>query len=154
MRHSLCGRRPRAQRAEGAAEADEERKLFWNVVEDSDDYLREIANYWLDNNLRSLLNDNNPAHRAEAKERKEPVEKKTTAEAKTKMQEHVKREARIILLSMITPNGKTLAQCTGEDCSRFGGWYLELAKAVPADTKVGDALSEDEVHKTWQQACK
>jgi hypothetical protein len=53
------------------------------------------------------------------------------------------------LLDLIAPNGKPLAQCTGADCRRIGGWYGRLAAKVPPRKTVGAVLSEAQLRKLW-----
>jgi hypothetical protein len=68
----------------------------------------------------------------------------TKAETKTKLDEHIEKRAKLILLDLLMPNGKALRDCTGTDCRKFGGWFSRIADRV-GSKKVGDVLSEKEV---------
>jgi hypothetical protein len=51
------------------------------------------------------------------------------------------------LLDVIMPNGKKLANCTGADCIRFGGWLINVGEVVGVTKVVGEILSEKELIK-------
>jgi hypothetical protein len=120
-------------------------KLFWDEIEDDKDLLRDIVGYWLDHNYQSLLSTSSPSPKPAG-----------TAKSKTAVGERLRQrihyETRIVLLDLIMPNDKRLAECTGAECGRFGGWLFQLSKKVPANKTVGDSLTEDEVYRLWQFA--
>lgn len=53
------------------------------------------------------------------------------------------------LLELVMPNGKTLADCTGAECKRIGGFAAKLAAKVPTHKTVGEVLTEKEVRALW-----
>lgn len=58
---------------------------------------------------------------------------------------------KMILLGMLAPNGKPLAQCTIDECKAFGGWYLKLAIGRKGTSIVGDCYTEQQLREaqTW-----
>lgn len=55
-------------------------------------------------------------------------------------------------LKKVMPNGKELRDCTGNDCTRMGGWFLKIAERVKPTQKVGNALSEEDVQNLMAKA--
>jgi hypothetical protein len=55
----------------------------------------------------------------------------------------------LILLAVITPNGKKLRDLTGRECGQAGGWFAKLAGKVKATQKVGTVLTEPELRELW-----
>lgn len=123
------------------------RALFWDEIADSNnghkdpqwDQLFAIAQYWLDLNIRAVA----------PRSARTSAASKPAAEIKEQIVKRIEQEAKLILLDLMMPNGKTLGQCTGQDCRRMGGWVLKIAKAVPTKSKVSDVLSETQVRKLW-----
>ena len=115
------------------------RELLWDQVKDDTTLLYAIVEYWLDNNVRSITDERT----AKKKARVNQTTVKQTLVGKL-------RDEALKLLDLVMPNGKTLRQCTGQDCRRFGGWATRIAKHVPAKKMVGDVLSEAQVSKLWQ----
>jgi hypothetical protein len=137
-------------------------ELFWEEVEDEKDYLRAIVQYAADNAFRSLNDkrekqtrapDEPEARRRSAKEKKAQAAKAVSG-VKDKLKQRVVDEARILLLKLEMPNGKTLGKCTGPDLERIGGWYSGLAKLVPARKNLEDVVSEDRLWALWKQQRK
>ena len=128
---------------DGKPKADEAkwRESFWKEIEDDKDYLQAIVEYWLDNNLRSL-SDPKLARRTHG------LQKQAISSVKATVAQRI----RTTLLELKMPNGKTLGNCTGMECAKFGGWLTEVGNVVPASTKVADHLSEDEVRKLWHES--
>lgn len=48
-------------------------------------------------------------------------------------------------LELVMPNGKALRDCTGEQCTKFGGFYARIGKKVGATQLVGRVLTADDV---------
>jgi hypothetical protein len=121
-------------------------KLFWNEIEDDKDHLRSIAQYWFDLALLALQRK---PHRTKprAQEQREHVET-----VKEGIKQRIEHEAKVVLLQLLMPNGKTLGECSGQDCRRFGGWFTILARKVPAGKLVADTLSEKQVYQIWTTA--
>jgi len=118
------------------------RDLFWHEIGEDGQMLRAIAEYWLDHNLRSLTDDN--------RDRDRTARRTAIQDAKTQVMERIGEQAKIVLLDLVMPNGKTLADCTGADCRRFGGVFSQIAQKVPARQLVGAVLSETQVRRLWQ----
>jgi hypothetical protein len=127
-----------------AGDLDEEESLFITAV------YSHFANCMLAVN-RGVHKSESHEERQEAAAVKRAESTAAVAQVKGKLQERVVEEARIILLELAMPNGKTLGECTGQDCKRFGGWFARIAKAVPARKRVAEALSEDELWKLWRR---
>lgn len=142
--HRLIAEHPKA-------DEDKWRRLFWREVQGDEALIRSIVEYWLDNNLRSMLAGD---RRAAARKQTAADVAVETATVKAKVRERVRKEAKILLLGLLMPNGKPLRHCTGDDCRKFGGWLAGVARAVPAKKQVGDVLSEGDVRKLWLAATK
>lgn len=112
------------------------REQFWDLIKDdlsdSGD-LKACIEYWLDNNLRSLMPQ---LHRGST--------------SRTSTASEIEKETNRLLLQLVMPNGKRLAECTGSDCVRFGGWYSAIAALVPPDQIVGVHLDEQKLQQLWQ----
>src|SRR6516164_1704973 len=90
-------------------------------------------------------------HQSKQRKPPEPPERERAHSVKRQLKARVQEEAKLILLDLLMPNGKTLRNCTGADCECFGGWFTRLAKHVPAKKLVGDVLNERDVRKLWQR---
>ena len=123
------------------------RKIYWDTVRKHDEqtYLRAIVEYFLDNAFLAL------DHKRQALTRKQE-RPATNGNAKTgvvsAVRDRVHREAQVILMDLLMPNGKRLGDCTGTQCKKFGGWLTAVAK-VAGSKRIADALSEGEVRKIW-----
>jgi hypothetical protein len=119
------------------------RDEFWAQITEGlppldETYVKPIVEYWLDNNIRSLVS-----------EMDEPRQRKQ--QTRTEVERRKREIESLILLNLQMPNGKLLGECTGSECKRFGGWYVEIAKVVPAKKLVGDVLNETEIRKLWNK---
>jgi hypothetical protein len=113
-------------------------RKFVEKLADDDDHLAVVIEYWFTNNLRSL--------RAKPK----PIDSAATiAGFKAKLDGKIAQKAREILLDLIMPNGAPLRDCTGKDCSDFGGWFKKIADMVKPRQRVGSILSEDQVRALY-----
>lgn len=114
----------------------------------NDSYLDVIIDYWFANNFYSLTADR-PERKAEARAQKaDQVET-----IKTKLKAKIVEEARVILLDLMMPNGRRLAECTGAECGRMskrvGTWLSNIAGAVRPSEVVGDVLDEAAVRRFY-----
>jgi len=110
-------------------------ELFWQEIRNDEEMLHTIAvKYWGTNNYSYLVYRPDPGSRT-----------KTTAENIEAAKNSIL--SRIILLDFNMPNGKPLRECTKQDCQRFGGWLLKVARAMKPKQKVGDVFSEHELRK-------
>jgi hypothetical protein len=113
---------------------------YTKAVRDNYTYLDPIVEYWFANNYHSLMRQRQTPETRE--------EKTARAIAVENVKETIKQRAtRMVLLDLVQPNGKALRDCTGKDCTKFGGWLANIAKKVKPTEKVGDVLSESEVRK-------
>ena len=123
--------------------------IFWQEIEDDKEILRNIAGYWLDHNYQSLKAAAEPQQKPTTSSSSPPEKEPSSGE---RLRRRIQYETRIILLELIMPNDKRLADCTGAECGKFGGWLFALSKKVPTNKTVGTTLTEDEVYQLWQQA--
>jgi hypothetical protein len=124
------------------------RHLHDRVLGDEQEYLLPILLHFVRNTLSAL--ERSEARKAsEAREKQAAEEREDVTRVKDRVTEHVRKEAEKILLDLEMPNGKLLRDCTGKDCTRFGGWYRRLAKSVGPRKLVGAMLSEEEVRKLY-----
>lgn len=116
------------------------RSLLDEVRED-DDLLLPILIYWVRHNMRALS--------AEPTQIKEKATKRRKRESAVRKK--VESRAKIIFMQMIAPNGKILADCTGKECSKFGGFFSAVGKEVKPTETVGGALSEQQLVALWRK---
>ena len=117
-------------------------KRFTDLVVEDQDRLVIIIEYWFANNYRSLTKQS-PAWRRE----KIGVLAKTkeVVEVKKAIVSAIKEKADIMLLKLITPNGKPLGKCTGAECIKFGGWFVKVGTKVGATKIVDSVLTEKSI---------
>jgi hypothetical protein len=130
------------------------RAMFLEQVMNDDDYARSCANYCFDLGMRAWKA---PDEQAKEKRQAEKVKRASAVRVaveknKEIFKERIKHEVKTAFLQMITPNGKTLAECTGAECVEFGSGFTQIGQRVPANQKVKDILSEKQVAKLWQNA--
>jgi hypothetical protein len=150
----ILNERPKAGR-------DEILKLFREEVKADEDLMDGVILYWFDNNWRSLSPETKaggPGAKpggtaARASVTPPTVTAKTIpSSAKHKIKERIVYETKLMLLELVMPNGKRLADCTGPECQSFGSWFAELAAQAPKDKTIGEAFSEDQVRALWRAA--
>lgn len=120
------------------------------LLEDrSADMLDSVIEYWFTNNYHSLVA---PVARAPRPPREvvKAAQTAKVADIKSKVQARIQEEAQLLLLDLVMPNGKSLRDSTGKECAKAGGWYTKIAMRVPPGTKVGKALSEDQLRALWR----
>jgi hypothetical protein len=109
-------------------------------LREDDDYFLAAAEYAFDNALRALHNE----------KKQRPATKQASKSAAI----HARLVAQIkgrVLLKLKMPNGKELRNCTGDECSHFGGWLKRIAIVIGPDNRVGDILSEAEVRDIYAE---
>lgn len=113
-------------------------KMLRDRLEEDDgrDYLDSIVEYWFINNYNSLV-PRSPARRINVESVKAGIKKSAV---------------KMVLMDLVMPNGRTLRDCTGGECAAFGGWYERIGAKVEAGQKVGEALSEKELHELLDAA--
>jgi hypothetical protein len=127
------------------------RKLFWREVKNDEDHQRALSEYFLDHVFKSLHDSESRKRSSEQAKEAASAARERAHNVKRQLKARVQEEAKLILLDLLMPNGKTLRNCTGADCESFGGWFARLAKHVPAKELVGDVLNERDVRKLWQR---
>jgi hypothetical protein len=123
---------------------------FWEEVREDLDQLKGIVFYVGNLGVRALT----PKHKKRTGSAHEVEVKKAVAIMKTKIKKRIAEEARLLLLDLITPNGKPLRNCTGQECRALGSWYAQLGQKVPANKTVGNCLSENQVYRLWKASNK
>jgi hypothetical protein len=56
------------------------------------------------------------------------------------------------LLQFMMPSGKTLAQSTGAECNKVGGWFKTIGQRVGRTGVVGDKLTENDLQKLFKSS--
>jgi hypothetical protein len=56
------------------------------------------------------------------------------------------------LLQFIMPSGKTLAQSTGAECNKIGGWFKTIGRKVGHQGIVGQKLTEGDLQKLFKES--
>jgi hypothetical protein len=110
--------------------------------EDTEDYINTIVDYWFANNYYSLVTPGLLPNRDTAASR---IRRETRQIAET-VKAKIVLGATIVLSEMVMPNGKNLADCTGQECAdlaeHLGGWLVRVSRAVKPGERVGDAIDE------------
>jgi hypothetical protein len=115
---------------------------FFDEVVGNENYMKVILEYWFANNYASLI--------GKRKQRKPSTGKlETAATVSTKINDRIEREAQTLLLEWTMPNGKRLADCTGSDCKKVGGWLSRIADKIKPTDIVGRVLSEKQVRSLY-----
>lgn len=52
---------------------------------------------------------------------------------------------KVVLMSMATPLGKPLSECTGAECMALGGWYVAIGAMTGEENTVGVVLTENDL---------
>jgi hypothetical protein len=122
------------------------RRLFRQELEthDPETYGRAIVEYFLDSVFRAL----NDASKETRRKTQAGTQNNAKAAIDVAVKERVQREAQVILMDLLMPNGKLLGECTGSECKKFGGWLIGVSK-VAGRKRVADALTEGQVRKIW-----
>jgi hypothetical protein len=140
-----------AQRYPRASEWELAEHLKECVLGDDSDYLLPILRMTVRNIMRALEDEKSKPRKprkslaqlaAANKARAERIER-----AKTKWTDRIHEEAEKLLLDHEAPYGKPLRDCSGKECTRFGGWYQRLGAKVGPRKLVGDVLTEEQVRE-------
>lgn len=115
----------------------------------NEDYLDGIVSNWVANERRNLTHVPRPVYRDTEERKAVAAEREVNViELATRIKSHVEK---MVLLEMVMPNGKTLAECTFKDVARFGAKFIGLSKGGKPTEKVGK-LTEAEVQKLYRYA--
>ena len=131
------------QLVEKDGEAGDWSEEMWDTIKnDVSDIgiLRAIFQYWYDNNIRSLVPELMGRRRTEQ-----------VARTAQQVEAGAAQFRKLILLSLVMPNGKPLGDCTGAECRSFEGWLSQLATLVPPNQKVADVLTEEKLQELWNR---
>lgn len=125
-------------------------KLFRERLQEdeSEPFLDTIIEYWFANNYHSLMSSpalRNHADAENIRARKSALVSQFT----TSIKERIVEAAALVLSDMMMPNGKRLAECTGAECSKMGGWLRNVSKRVEGEQTVGAVLSECDLQRLY-----
>jgi hypothetical protein len=130
------------------SEAEAKEQLWEELQHDAQRYFRLLYDNW--------FNVNWPQYRAEVKDGSVAVlreyrqsRRNRGAKRKVVAKRTLERAAPIVLMNLPTPGGKALRDCTGAECTRFGGWFKDIGKAIKPNEKVGKALSETDLQNLY-----
>lgn len=135
---------------------------WWEEVKKDSELLQAVADYWWANNYRSATKKPGTVHSmpspspTRAYVPPSPAERKKIehdiVERKREIESQVERiEKNFSILSMLTPNGKPLYECTGNECIKLGGWYESVGRRV-GRRKVGSVMTEDALQELIDKA--
>lgn len=112
-------------------------KFARSLNKKSKDYRRAIEWYFFVNMYEYLTGSR---HR-----QRDPVQLAEVRQANRNAIEQIK--AKIVMLDLVMPNGKTIRDCTGHEMASFGTRFKKVAARVGKVNSVGSVLSEDELQK-------
>jgi hypothetical protein len=124
-------------------------RLFRERVIDDAEAIDSCLQYYFDRTLASIERS---ITETEATTVTHKRMKKEKIKASVQLQGRMNHEAKRILLDWVMPNNKTLADCTGEDCAKLGGWLRAIAKDVPKNKTVGDVFNEKQLYAIYRSA--
>ncbi len=126
-------------------------RLFVDKLKEDEEaeYMETIIEYWFTNNYHSLLAASGTASSATS----QTAAQRTAAleGTKQKLRDKIDEQAKIVLLEMMLPNGKRLADCTGQECKSIGGWLGKVARRVEPDETIGAKLTEDDLRALYEK---
>lgn len=113
----------------------------------SEDDFEAAVTYAFDNNIRALRKqDISARERAERANRKVEVAKQAARVAERHADAVKAIKHQVMLLNLPMPNGKLMRNCTGEEIGGFGKSYAKIAQKVGPRKRVGEVLTEDQLH--------
>ena len=113
-------------------------ELFLEQLNKHPAYMRSIAIYVMANTRAALVPKTKGGGRGN-NNLEANVVKRVAAKAMT------------ALMDTIMPTGKTLAESTGAECTRAGGWLADVGKVVGPKGIVGRKLTEKELRELWNK---
>jgi hypothetical protein len=130
---------------DGLSNEDILEKVDAAILKD-EDYRHAVALYYIAGERRNLTIARRQPSPAD--QREEAAAK--SAELRAQVEQIAKpRIVQFVLLEMVMPNGKTLAECTFKEVAAFGAKFAALSKGGKPNEKVGN-LSEPEVRKLFR----
>lgn len=108
------------------------------------DYLAAVIEYWFANNFLALTRAQQATDKA--------ARLRLIAAGGKALDQMIEHRAAVILMDMVTPNGKALGDCARRDLERTGGFFGRVAAAMPnRKLHVRNALTEDQLHALWAE---
>jgi hypothetical protein len=126
-----------------AADREELLELFAAEIRNDAQMIDALILYWFKNNYDSLT-----------RERRKPADPVPSRVVVEKVKAEIRENAtKLVLLDLVLPHGKTLADSTGGECSllgpRVGKWLEKIGEAVPSGKLVGKTLTEENVRQLY-----
>lgn len=134
----------------------EAKEFLWSSMKDNKDIFRLLFDNWFNVNWRRyepqvkevvtkkgkkrIVGRSVTIVRLIPKQHQQSKEKR-----KIIAQKIIQNAAPTILMNLPMPNGKPLKDCTGNECSKFGGWFGLIAKAIKPKEIVGKHLTETDL---------
>jgi hypothetical protein len=143
-------------------------ETMWHEVREKPTVMRAIFEYWFANNLRSIQpevpldidlssteerKETKPLPSEEEIKKQEEITQELNIRTEEMLKKAIHKKAQILLLEMVLPNGKTVGDTTGQElreiASTMSNWLITIIPMVPADKKVREVLSEDQLKAAY-----
>jgi len=138
--------------AKGTA-ADERRHIrdFIKLLDEPgyEEFRNAIIDEWARIKYSTAYQAAHPPTMSELKSRQQQRKRASANERKTI--DDLKSRLLSRALTLIMPNGKTLAKCTGAQCIEFGGWLIKVGERVGPHRLVGDVLTNKDLARIATQ---
>ena len=122
------------------------------MLEGGDDMIAAALEPWL-TKRRQIWRRDREANKPEVAAARQAAIQADRAAIREQLTEHIRTEARVMLLDIVMPNGKRLRDCRGTECVKMGkvhiekgSWWIAIGQKAGKE-KVGDVLSEAQVAK-------
>jgi|SRR5579859_5220155 len=120
---------------------------FLDIARENEAMIETALTYFHANAWQALTRKERSPSEKEARRKETEA---AVAAAKAKVTDAIEAKAKLLLLDLIMPNEKRLAECTGFECIKFGGWLGAVGKAAGKQL-VGKALTEQQVRSFWEK---
>ena len=77
--------------------------------------------------------------------------RETTFKRKVVAKKLIMEKSGVILMNLPMPNGKLLRDCTFAESSKFGGWFVTIAKYGKPTEKIGKKLTETDLQNLYMR---
>jgi hypothetical protein len=115
---------------------------FMEMLTKDTDAFRSLAIYGLQNVKTALHPVRAPSPRTSPQATEKQIIEGQAAEITKKITDN--------LMQFMMPSGKTLADSTGAECDKVGGWFKVIGKKVGRQGVVGQKLSEEDLQKLFK----